>query len=321
MDAGIFVISTIFVCFFVILVIVAWAYYSVKVFTPKRERRQQELRQQQQEKEVAQRAAYEADRKAFWEERSKFVPIKDDIWEILSGNRARGIGGPKDFSDKTVADAKAVLDVLSTTPMTASQICKHGRVAGGEYTVDAAVRYIDQVMRIVRTTDVELIPPSILSNSKQPTMGVVKAFALPADYETAIYPFALESLAVLRRQKAVAATVDGMSGAKFEQYVATLFTRMGYQTEITKHTGDQGIDIIARKDGASLGIQAKRYAGKVGNSAVQEVVGGKAFYKVDKVMVVTNSTFTPSAIALARANDVELWDRDLLKQKAAQYKI
>lgn len=113
--------------------------------------------------------------------------------------------------------------------------------------------------------------------------------------------------------------IDGMDGTQFEQYIAKLFEKMGYETEVTKHSGDQGIDVLAKNDIVTIGIQAKCYSGTVGNSAVQEAVGGRALYKVDKVMVITNNKFTPAAKQLAKANNVELWDRNKLKEKVDQY--
>jgi hypothetical protein len=109
--------------------------------------------------------------------------------------------------------------------------------------------------------------------------------------------------------------VDLMGGLDFEKFVAELFTKMGYSAEVTKASGDQGIDVIASKNGSSIGIQAKCYSGSVGNSAIQEVVAGKTHYKLDKALVVTNSFFTESAQQLAQSNSVILWDRNILKQK------
>ena len=109
--------------------------------------------------------------------------------------------------------------------------------------------------------------------------------------------------------------VDLMNGAEFEQFVANLFNKMGYDATVTKHSGDQGIDVLAEKNGTKIGIQAKCYSGSVGNSAIQEAVAGKSYYRVDKVIVVTNNFFTPSAIELAQVNDVILWDRSILKEK------
>ena len=108
---------------------------------------------------------------------------------------------------------------------------------------------------------------------------------------------------------------DLMNGQEFERAVANLFKSMGYQLSMTPVTGDQGIDIIAVRNGLRIGIQTKCYAGKVGNSAVQEVVAGKQYYGVHRCIVVTNSTFTNSAIELAKANHVILWDRGVLEEK------
>ena len=36
-------------------------------------------------------------------------------------------------------------------------------------------------------------------------------------------------------------------------------------------------------------------------------------------MVITNSTFTPSAVKLAAANNVILWDRKVLEEKVYSY--
>ncbi len=109
--------------------------------------------------------------------------------------------------------------------------------------------------------------------------------------------------------------VDMMTGLEFENFICTLFTKMGYITELTKQTGDQGIDVIASKNSNRIGIQAKCYSNTVGNSAIQEVTAGKKFYNCDKVIVVTNNYFTSSAEQLAQANEVILWDRNMLKEK------
>lgn len=109
--------------------------------------------------------------------------------------------------------------------------------------------------------------------------------------------------------------VDMMNGSEFEHFVCELYTKMGYKAEVTKQSGDQGLDVIAEKGDKRIGIQAKCYSGTVGNSAVQEAVAGRSFYHCDKVVVVTNNYFTASAKELAQSNDVILWDRDILKEK------
>ena len=109
--------------------------------------------------------------------------------------------------------------------------------------------------------------------------------------------------------------IDLMNGTEFEELIAKLFKKMGYDVEVTKASGDQGIDVLATKNGFKYGIQAKCYSSQVGNSAIQEAVAGKAFYSLSKVIVVTNNFFTKSAIKLAEANNVILWDRNILTNK------
>ena len=108
-------------------------------------------------------------------------------------------------------------------------------------------------------------------------------------------------------------TID--NGYEFESFVANLYKTLGYNVEaVTSKSGDQGADVIIEKDNIKYAIQVKYYNNPVGNKAVQEVVAAKSFYKTDKAMVVTNSTFTPQAITLANANDVLLVDGDKLNK-------
>lgn len=108
--------------------------------------------------------------------------------------------------------------------------------------------------------------------------------------------------------------IDKMKGDEFENFVKYCYETLGFSVEKTKKSGDQGIDLIIKKHFRKTGIQLKRYSGAVGNFAVQEVVAGKKYYKLDRVCVLTNSVFTKSAKELAKANGVELLDRNDLKK-------
>ena len=96
-------------------------------------------------------------------------------------------------------------------------------------------------------------------------------------------------------------------------FCADVLRKNGYSNiEITKTSGDQGIDIIAYKNHIKYGIQCKCYTSDVGNKAVQEVFAGKAFYQCHLGIVLTNRYFTKSAIELADKNGIILWDRNRL---------
>lgn len=106
--------------------------------------------------------------------------------------------------------------------------------------------------------------------------------------------------------------IDKLSGEEFEQYLANLFQTLGYNVEFTKTSGDYGADLIISNSYEKKAVQAKRYNGSVGVSAIQEVASAKNYYNANKCMVVTNSYFTKNAIELADVNNVELIDRNSL---------
>lgn len=108
-------------------------------------------------------------------------------------------------------------------------------------------------------------------------------------------------------------SIDNMEGHEFERFCAQILRENGYeQVTVTKESGDQGIDIIAYKDGVKFGIQCKCYATDIGNKAVQEAYSGKAYYNCHVGVVLTNRYFTRSAIELAQKNGILLWDRTRL---------
>jgi restriction system protein len=109
--------------------------------------------------------------------------------------------------------------------------------------------------------------------------------------------------------------VDRMSGREFESYLGSLFPRLGYSAHVTPHQGDYGADLLVTKDGKRIAVQAKRWKRPIGVSAVQQVVAARGYHGCDSALVVANRAFTQAARGLARANGVELWDRDVLISK------
>lgn len=109
--------------------------------------------------------------------------------------------------------------------------------------------------------------------------------------------------------------IDKMAGHDFEQFTANLLRKLGYErVEVTPGSGDQGVDVIAVKDGKRYAIQCKRYGQKLGNKPVQEVFAGKTIYGCSVAVVLTNNYFTDGAKEAAKATGVELWDRDTLRR-------
>lgn len=102
------------------------------------------------------------------------------------------------------------------------------------------------------------------------------------------------------------------SGREFELFLEKLFKFLGYTTIHNGKSGDQGADLILRKNNYIYTVQAKYYTGKLSNKPIQEVVGSLKYYNANQGVVVTNSEFTKGAQELAKANQVILIDGEAL---------
>jgi len=94
---------------------------------------------------------------------------------------------------------------------------------------------------------------------------------------------------------------------------------MEFRTELTKVSGDGGIDIIAVLDKSIIGgkylFQCKRYApdNLVGASAVRDFYGAVTADRAVKGVFVTTSDFTPQAREFADKTGIELINAAKLK--------
>ena len=119
---------------------------------------------------------------------------------------------------------------------------------------------------------------------------------------------------LLRRHRPIPSDIDLMEGRDFEYYCAELLKRRGFQeVEVTKGSGDYGIDILAEKEGVTYAIQCKCYADPVGVKAVQEAYAGRDYYDRMVGAVLTNQYFTTPAVEAARKLKILLWDRGYLE--------
>lgn len=134
--------------------------------------------------------------------------------------------------------------------------------------------------------------------------------------ETSFHP---ASEPMLKRVHLYNDNYDYMEGHEFEYFCADLLKCIGYtDAEVTPGSGDQGVDILACKDGVKYAIQCKCYSSDIGNKAVQEVYSGAKYYNCHVPVVLTNRYFTKSAKELAQKTNVLLWDRDILEQMIFQ---
>ncbi|MFD2384988.1 restriction endonuclease [Paenibacillus xanthanilyticus] len=106
--------------------------------------------------------------------------------------------------------------------------------------------------------------------------------------------------------------IDEMDGRQFEHYLGHLLKSHGYSVEVTRAAGDYGADLVIKKDGKKIVVQAKRHSKNVGLKAVQEVQASIAHYGALEGWVISNREYTNEAYALAKSNGIRLINREQL---------
>ncbi|MBR6469367.1 MAG: restriction endonuclease [Lachnospiraceae bacterium] len=118
----------------------------------------------------------------------------------------------------------------------------------------------------------------------------------------------------LRKRNIKPLPMDEMEGHDFEYYCADLLKNDGFlNVEVTKGSGDFGVDILAERDGISYAFQCKCYDKPIGVKAVQEIYAGRDYYNRMVGVVITNQYYTQPAVELAEKLKIVLWDRDYIE--------
>ena len=100
----------------------------------------------------------------------------------------------------------------------------------------------------------------------------------------------------------------------FEHYVAMLYRKLGYAAEVTRQSGDGGIDIILKDKNGTAAVQVKRFLkGNVGRPDLQRLVGA-SLNKYDRMIFVTPSSYSREAYEYAALYGVELIDGPELEE-------
>lgn len=117
----------------------------------------------------------------------------------------------------------------------------------------------------------------------------------------------------IRKRRMPEDEFQDMEGHEFEYFCADLLRQKGFiEVEVTKGSGDYGIDILAEKEGVTYAVQCKCYTSPVGVKAIQEAYAGRDYYDRMVGAVMTNQYFTSPAAEAARKLKILLWDRGYL---------
>ena len=109
--------------------------------------------------------------------------------------------------------------------------------------------------------------------------------------------------------------VRKMNWKEFELLVGEAFRQQGFTVAETGSGADGGIDLIAKKEGATYLIQCKHWKkSKIGVSIIREHLGVIVSEGAAGGFVVTSGVYTQEAKGFAQSNNIKLLDGDTLYQ-------
>jgi restriction system protein len=120
---------------------------------------------------------------------------------------------------------------------------------------------------------------------------------------------------------------ENLDGYEFEEFVAELWRRRGWNARVTRGSGDGNIDVVAEHDMVTGEkrtnremIQAKHKSkgNTVGVGTVRRTKGSEVVEPQDNLVVVTTGTFTSGAREAAEKNNVELVDKEKLREMVVE---
>lgn len=113
-----------------------------------------------------------------------------------------------------------------------------------------------------------------------------------------------------RRADLKLAQLKGLTPEEFEEFVAEVFEALGYHVERVGGSGDDGADLLIRREALRAVVQCKYHQGKavVGSPELQKFLGTVHHTNCHKGYFVTTGTFTLSAERFSGSNPIELID-------------
>lgn len=131
-------------------------------------------------------------------------------------------------------------------------------------------------------------------------------------------PYAKEELEQLEKKKKDKHMEAGKKGiqsiiykyeenpTEFEEFVASVYEKLGYKTKVTPKTNDGGYDILMTKRDKSYLVECKCFNlfNKVSRPLIQKLVGANHTEGADELIFVTTSSFSKEAEEYARKTGV-----------------
>jgi restriction endonuclease Mrr len=97
-----------------------------------------------------------------------------------------------------------------------------------------------------------------------------------------------------------------LNGLQFEYELGNLYQQLGYRVESTPTSGDQGVDLILKKDGKTTIVQCKSHKQPVGPAVARELYGALIASGADEAVLACTSGFTQGVGDFVRGKPIAL---------------
>jgi Restriction endonuclease len=97
-----------------------------------------------------------------------------------------------------------------------------------------------------------------------------------------------------------------LRGVKFEKALGGLYEDVGYSVYQTKGSGDEGIDLVLRKDGEEIIVQCKGHRKPIGVAAIRDLYGVMTHCGAERAVLACPAGFTDGVRKFARGKPITL---------------
>lgn len=119
------------------------------------------------------------------------------------------------------------------------------------------------------------------------------------------YQLSLEN-AQRERQRRREEYWESLRGVEFEESLAQLYSNLGYAVEITKGSGDEGVDLFLQKDEKVIVVQCKGHEKPIGVGAIRDLYGAMIHFKADSAILACPAGFTIGVEMFATDKSIQL---------------
>jgi hypothetical protein len=97
-----------------------------------------------------------------------------------------------------------------------------------------------------------------------------------------------------------------LRGVQFEKALANLYRNLGYSVQETKGSGDEGIDLILRKNNKETIVQCKGHEKPIGVGAIRDLCGAMTHAGAERAVLACPAGFTDGVRKFADGKPIDL---------------